>query len=94
MLEFCSKSQEPALKDFSIRIIKDGWPAVFATAAEAREVYDSKRKGFKGFFKRADIAIAHADPLVDPLLQLLPCGEYTSVVVGGYATSFHLPVTS
>jgi len=86
MKEFRSRSDEPALATFDIRDRRSNWYSVLTTAAAAQQQYDQKRKGFRGIFHHTSTAIGEASPHIEPFLDLLPCGDYTSVVCGRYVT--------
>ena len=62
------------------------WQEVLVVAGEAADNYASKGKGFKHFFRNVGRRLGDCD--LEPILStVLPSGEYTSLVCGGYALS-------
>ena len=62
---------------------KHTWDEVLREVDNAKEVYELKAKGNKGMHIRVGRAIgAHSD-VVSPWLELLPNGDYSSIICGG-----------
>ena len=58
------------------------WQSVLSTAKEANDGYEAKSKGLKNVFTRLGRKLGQQEPLLEPALNILPCGEYTSVACG------------
>lgn len=84
MKAFCVKYGEPEVANFDVRTQRGGWTTVLKISGAAVEQYQSKRKGWLRFLRAGDVMLGKEAAMLEPLLELLPCGEYTSVVCGGY----------
>jgi hypothetical protein len=59
------------------------WKDVREAAKLAVRRYQSKAEGIRGLFRRAGRALGDAQPTLEPFQNILPSGEYTSIVCGG-----------
>lgn len=75
--------RDDAIQRFDIRA-GHSWQEVVDVASQAKDAYYDRAKGIKGLFKRVGMKIGELNPVLDPVLQTLPCGDYTSIVCGGY----------
>ena len=72
---------------FNIRGVHT-WEEVMEKASQAEEVYQDKAKGKKGIFRRSWRKVGDAGPAINPWLELLPDGDYSSILCGGLKLVF------
>ncbi|CAG8981062.1 hypothetical protein HYALB_00008216 [Hymenoscyphus albidus] len=70
------------LKGFAIRGAHD-WDEVLETVDSAKEAYGNKAKGKKGIHIRAGRGMSNKANDLSPWLELLPNGDYSSMICGG-----------
>lgn len=75
------------LRSFDIRGAHT-WDEVLKTVDSAKEVYESKAKGKKGIHIRAARGLSQNANDISPWLELLPDGDYSSVICGGLKLVF------
>jgi hypothetical protein len=76
------KLSKPKLASFDIAS-SHNWEEVLNVADASAQAYTQRAKGIKGIFRRVGRKIGEANPAIDPVLDVLPTGEYTSLVCGG-----------
>ena len=67
---------------------KHTWEEVMRTAIEAEQVYQEKAKGKSGLVRRAWRNIGDSQSVINPWLELLPNGEYSSIICSGLKLVF------
>ncbi|EMD00861.1 hypothetical protein BAUCODRAFT_29242 [Baudoinia panamericana UAMH 10762] len=65
--------------DFDLRK-RHNWQEVLTIANQSAERYKDRAKGIKGLFKRVGRGLGDINDAVEPVLGMLPSGEYTSIV--------------
>ncbi|CAG8949095.1 hypothetical protein HYFRA_00002224 [Hymenoscyphus fraxineus] len=75
------------LKGFDIRGAHD-WDEVLETVDSAKAAYGDKAKGKKGIHIRAGRGISNRANNLSPWLELLPDGDYSSIICGGLKLVF------
>ena len=75
-------AKEKALLNFNIRD-QHSWDEVIRTAKDAEQKYNNKAKGPRGIGHKAARFVGDHAADTSPWLELLPNGEYTSVLCGG-----------
>ncbi|KAH9828027.1 hypothetical protein Tdes44962_MAKER02577 [Teratosphaeria destructans] len=88
MDKFKQDCPDPNMRAFNIRQGHHSWKSVLNTADAAAASHDAKRRGPLGIFTNVGKSIASANGFIEPALDLLPCGEYTSIVCGGIKMLF------
>ncbi|KAK4988230.1 hypothetical protein LTR50_004056 [Elasticomyces elasticus] len=82
-----NSSKNPAIAQFDIRA-GHSWAEVLEVVGQAQETYQSKAKGFRGFLPKVGRRMGELTPAIDPVLNMLPNGDYTGIVSGGVKLIF------
>ncbi|KAK4947975.1 hypothetical protein LTR66_014144, partial [Elasticomyces elasticus] len=82
-----NSSKNPAIAQFDIRG-GHTWAEVLDVVGQAQETYQSKAKGFRGFLPKVGRRMGELTPAIDPVLNMLPNGDYTGIVSGGVKLIF------
>lgn len=80
-------AKDKSLLDFNIRD-KHSWDEVIRVAKDAEQKYNSKAKGLKGIGHKTIRVVGDHTADTSPWLELLPSGEYTSVLCGSLKLVF------
>ena len=71
----------PAVAEFNIRG-SHSWDEVVNVAGQAVGKYQGRSKGLRGLLPKVGRKIGEAQPAVDSYLNVLPQGDYSSIVCG------------
>ena len=74
--------------EFDIRG-RHSWDEVFRAAKDAAD-YSKSFKGPKGWVKRIGYDAGNAIPYIQPMLEVLPDGDYTGALCGGLRIAFEV----
>lgn len=71
-----------SLKSFNIREAHN-WAEVLDVVESAKEAYEKKAKGKSGIAIKAGRYVSNKADVISPWLELLPNGDYSTVICGG-----------
>lgn len=77
----------PGVAGFNIRG-SHSWNDVLTVAGQATDHYQSKAKGFRGLLPKLGRKLGDTQPAIDGYLDMLPQGDYSSIVCGAVKLIF------